>query len=226
MLKDHPLVVIDKIIKTAHDRGEELEFGFESFSFDPDKYNNDDDQSVYEWHDDAGFNGKEVLERSNDLADFFHKAAVNNRDVTITSDVRLFVGKLEKKLYLPQIDFCCHPGYNEINRRDDIKAPVDATRLEFFNSGRSMHAYGLDLMEQHEWLKFLGNVLLMNQVGIGVSDSRWVGHSLCRGYSALRLTSNNDKYLAVPSAMPNPFLNEPWKGVAPRAATIEDAVVF
>lgn len=204
LLENHPLKTIDKIIK-SHPRGESLEFGFESFNFEPGDYDVDKDPT-YVFHDDAGFTGHEILNRTNDFADFFHNAISKERDVTITSDVRLICEgfKLEK-FYLPQIDFSYPVMHGPLDSKTAGKLPMGPGEMDFYASGRSMHAYGLRLMNHEEWLKFLGNVLMMNKSN-AITDQLWVGYSLVRGYTALRLTSTNEKYLQLPSLIANPYM--------------------
>jgi hypothetical protein len=202
---DHPLAALAHLTLNAKICGDELSFWFQSFSFTPGEY---EDETKYEWHDDAAFSGEEVTKRCDDLKTFFANAEKKEQDVVVASEVKVTQpGKQGSRImHMPQIDFVCNPTYNEIGRRDDIKAPLDPFHMEFYNSGRSMHAYGICLLTPEEWIKFLGRVLLLNKPGIDVSDHLWVGHSLVRGYTALRLTANNGKYLQVPSTWPNPFL--------------------
>lgn len=211
----HPLKVIDEIIRQAKKDGENLLFTFGAFSFNPGEYS---DEDKYEWQTDAGFTGDEVAERCNDLADFFKNAKDKDWDVVIQSDVEVQFGpervgldgalvRSKTTKHIPQIDFVCHPRYNELGRRDDLKCPFEG--LIYFESGRSMHAYATRLLKKDEWNQYLGKLLLMNPPGIEVTDSRWVGHGLSRDYTALRLTANNEKYLTVPRLMKR----DPWDPV-------------
>jgi hypothetical protein len=55
-------------------------------------------------------------------------------------------------------------------------------------SGRSFHFYGLTLLREKDWIKFLGDSLLVK-----FSDSRWIGHSLLEQRCNLRFTSSELK---------------------------------
>lgn len=72
--------------------------------------------------------------------------------------------------------------------------------LTFFDSGRSLHAYGVRLLDPGEWREFMGRLLLLNMPNTtALVDARWVGHRLIAGYCALRWTANSDQYLKVPA---------------------------
>ncbi|ACT06008.1 hypothetical protein Dd1591_1136 [Dickeya chrysanthemi Ech1591] len=69
-----------------------------------------------------------------------------------------------------------------------------------FNSGRSFHAYGNRLIKNHEWIKFMGSLLLLNKPsGFKLIDERWVGHRIMAGYSALRWSCNTTHYKKKPT---------------------------
>ncbi|MGC1520222.1 MAG: hypothetical protein WA803_01670, partial [Steroidobacteraceae bacterium] len=71
----------------------------------------------------------------------------------------------------------------------------------YFDSGRSFHAYGLQLISPGEWREFMAKLLLLNlPEGEHLIDARWVGHRLVAGYGALRWSANSDFYLQVPRA--------------------------
>lgn len=73
-------------------------------------------------------------------------------------------------------------------------------QLALFNSGRSLHAYSLELLSNQEWIDFMGRLLLVDLVNspYKLIDSRWVGHRLIGRYSSLRWSNNSDKYLSEP----------------------------
>lgn len=71
--------------------------------------------------------------------------------------------------------------------------------LDIYSSGRSYHAYGASILTFEEWAKWLGEMLLINTPGENnIVDVRWIGHSLKRSQSFLRLTANSSGYLMVP----------------------------
>lgn len=73
-------------------------------------------------------------------------------------------------------------------------------RMVWFSSGRSFHGYGADLLTDHEWVQFMGLLLLANKPRLEPTvDPRWIGHRLKAGYSALRWTKNTSHYIISPS---------------------------
>lgn len=112
------------------------------------------------------------------------------------------VGK--KKSHIPQIDFCC--------KEHEIEYAIGCLRkvlpreiylgLNFYNSGRSFHAYGSKLLTHKEWINFMGRLLLANYPDQNqVIDTRWIGHRLIGGYGSLRLSNNSKNYLSLPTRM-------------------------
>jgi len=75
-------------------------------------------------------------------------------------------------------------------------------RISWYASGRSFHGYGESLMEQEEWVEFMGLLLLANQPRLEHTvDPRWIGHRLLAGYSSLRWTCNTSHYLTLPRSI-------------------------
>lgn len=70
--------------------------------------------------------------------------------------------------------------------------------IRVYFSGRSFHAYFLQLLTSREWVKFMGSALLCNTPGKEVVDQRWVGHRLIGGYAALRWSNNTGRYSYPP----------------------------
>ena len=76
--------------------------------------------------------------------------------------------------------------------------PVDIT---LYSSGQSMHGYYFCLIDEKDWYKYLGRLLLCNppfDSNDQLVDSRWVGHSLEHGFSALRWSCNSGIYQSLP----------------------------
>jgi hypothetical protein len=64
--------------------------------------------------------------------------------------------------------------------------------LYFLTSGNSLHVYGDCLVDEDTYRKFLGTLLLWqyrdeNQTLSDIADHRWIGHSLIRGISMIRV---------------------------------------
>lgn len=76
--------------------------------------------------------------------------------------------------------------------------PVD---IVLYESGRSMHGYFFCLIDEKDWYQYLGRLLLCNppfDSNDQLVDSRWVGHSLDHGFSALRWSCNSAIYQSLP----------------------------
>ena len=75
----------------------------------------------------------------------------------------------------------------------------------WFSSGRSFHGYGSNLLNERDWIKFMGLLLLANRPHFGWTvDPRWIGHRLIAGYAALRWTKNTDYYINMPRKIISP----------------------
>ncbi len=106
-------------------------------------------------------------------------------------------------LHIPMIDFISAPdpsGLREIDRMLTGKVGLKG-HFVFFHTGRSFHGYLPDLIPEHAWPKYLGQLLLLNEDDRPpLIDTRWVGHGLVRGFTALRWSHNTSRYLAMPRA--------------------------
>jgi hypothetical protein len=106
--------------------------------------------------------------------------------------------------HVPLIDFSCSISDLDLAKNTLRKVlPNNMTSgLQYYDSGRSMHAYGSRLMQRSEWIKVMGALLLANFPNEqAIVDSRWVGHRLMGGFTSLRWTSNSGAYLKVPSLL-------------------------
>jgi hypothetical protein len=93
-------------------------------------------------------------------------------------------------------------GLRAIKRTDYWLPPafLGPARLYSFRTGRSYHQYADVLIPERAWLGYLGNILLLNHRSeLPVVDTRWVGHSLRRGYSALRWSHKTTRYVSEPT---------------------------
>lgn len=121
-------------------------------------------------------------------------------DLALNSNVK---DSRSREHHLPMIDFAKRAvsAADVIFMRSILGASF-CRRLTFFDSGRSLHAYGLQLLGPGEWREFMGRLLLLNPLHEEpLIDTRWVGHRLVSGYSALRWSSNSAHYLRVPVRM-------------------------
>jgi hypothetical protein len=103
--------------------------------------------------------------------------------------------------HIPMIDFIGRPAHSELC--EVIRMLTAETGLSghfvCFETGRSFHGYFSDLIPDDAWPKYLGQLLLLSEHdGSPVIDTRWVGHALVRGFTALRWSHNTNRYRAMP----------------------------
>lgn len=103
--------------------------------------------------------------------------------------------------HIPMVDFA---------RVESIKTLLIKTQpireslsidITLYDSGQSMHGYYFCLIDENEWYKYLGRLLLCDPpfgAEEQIIDSRWVGHSLEHGFSALRWSCNSAIYQSIP----------------------------
>lgn len=122
----------------------------------------------------------------------------SNRELSIHSTVTLAGGE---ERHIPMADMSTGARAH----LPKLEALIEHTgfgEFEWFASGRSFHGYGKRLLEHDEWVKLMGALLLANQRGMPpIVDSRWIGHRLLAGYSALRWTKNTHHYVGSPTAL-------------------------
>ncbi|MDC8010964.1 hypothetical protein [Tahibacter soli] len=102
--------------------------------------------------------------------------------------------------HIPMIDFFSadHPDTDSIAFNEIVGREI-ANELTLFNSGRSFHAYSTTLLGKGDWIAFMGRLLLLNMPNLPqVVDTRWVGHRLVGGYSALRWSANSSHHQRMP----------------------------
>jgi hypothetical protein len=119
----------------------------------------------------------------------------HNQELTWNSNIKIS----DKFYHVPMIDF--EVGINQ----DLIKSAsskliieLNLQELWFFQSGRSCHAYGFPLLNKEAWYHYLGVLLTLPRDYPNI-DTRWIGHSLKRGYSALRWSHNTTRYKHLPT---------------------------
>ena len=127
------------------------------------------------------------------------QALALDEDIAFHSRVYL---KNERIRQIPMIDFKGHPTPEDFHRVKEALAAFQINSFEIFDSGRSFHLYGMALLTQEEWLRFLGRILLINLPGgEELVDTRWVGHRIMAGYGTLRWTKNNPHYQKLPTKL-------------------------
>lgn len=107
--------------------------------------------------------------------------------------------------HIPMIDFVGRPAHSvlcEASRSLAAEMGIEA-HLIVFDTERSFHGYFPDLIPERAWPKYLGELLLLNEDNrTPIIDTRWVGHGLMRGFTALRWSKNTNRYLAIPRLVP------------------------
>ena len=103
-------------------------------------------------------------------------------------------------MHIPMIDF----QHSELDACVISAAKLlgwnEISTYAFFDSGRSYHAYSCKLISPESWPVLMGKLLLVNpKNNKPVVDTRWIGHRLIAGYSALRWSNNSGRYNAVPA---------------------------
>jgi hypothetical protein len=133
-------------------------------------------------------------------------------DIALNSSVKDARGRLH---HLPMIDFTKRLLVSDdlILMRSILGISL-YSRFVFFDSGRSLHAYGVQILSPGQWREFMGRLLLLNLPRAEpLIDNRWVGHRLVSGYSALRWSSNASHYVKQPARV-NIDLANPGRVVA------------
>jgi len=100
--------------------------------------------------------------------------------------------------HIPMIDFAAESQNG--NGVLEWAATHLGISLHVFFSGRSFHAYGVEPVSHARWVRFMGLLLLGNMPGKpAIVDTRWIGHRLLAGYSALRWSKNSAHYVGMPT---------------------------
>lgn len=96
-------------------------------------------------------------------------------------------------LHIPMIDFATE-NETDIRIVEEL-LPVQPT---YYASGRSFHAYFPTLIDDDQWSKFMGGLLVCND-GKDIVDDRWIGHRLIGQFSSLRWSCNTKQYKKFPT---------------------------
>lgn len=124
-----------------------------------------------------------------------------DQDVALHSNVRCSDGQSR---HLPMADMST-PSKAHLQKLKSFLDNETFYGFVWFESGRSFHGYGSRFINDHEWITYMGQLLLSNQKDLKPTvDPRWIGHRLIAGYAALRWTRNTYHYLRLPSQLP-PF---------------------
>jgi len=102
--------------------------------------------------------------------------------------------------HIPMVDFVQSKSTEILVDKMRPVSQLLSTDIALYDSGQSMHGYYFCLISEKEWYEYLGKLLLCNDplADEQVVDSRWVGHSLEHGFSALRWSCNSGIYSGLP----------------------------
>lgn len=92
-------------------------------------------------------------------------------------------------LHIPMMDFSCPPDENSLTFLKEAFRSFGLQEGVFFDSGRSYHFYGLQLLDETEWRSFMGKCILLEPF----TDVRYIAHRLISGKAILRLTPSKLK---------------------------------
>lgn len=105
-----------------------------------------------------------------------------------------------KILHIPMIDFAI-PLTHKFKALEWASNYTEFN-FQFFETGRSLHAYGTHLITPRRWIQLMGHLLLANLPNQPpIVDTRWIGHRLTAGYSSLRWSKNSHRYLSFPTLL-------------------------
>jgi hypothetical protein len=164
--------------------------------------------SKYAYTPDALFDDREILDVPGavvtaDWVTTLIESLPKHQELAIHSEVVV----KNRKLHIPMIDFAATAMTAEVGERLLQFVPSEVCRaMGFFATGRSFHAYSLQLLPPIEWQDFMGRLLLVNpKGGPDIVDSRWVGHRIIGKFASLRWSNNSGSYVSLPRKIESPF---------------------
>lgn len=186
--KDHPFFGLRDLFKS-----EDILFTFSKYKYIAD--------SLFDEREIIKIKGEEISEQ------WVHeqiKSLSENQELAIHSLVTI----KGRSYHIPMIDFSLDEEFSiaVFHRMGMYLSKKILLQTLFYSSGRSYHAYSLNLLSPKQWLEFMGRLLLINPPNnSSVIDTRWIGHRLIGGFSSLRWSNNTDQYLAMPKKIKFPY---------------------
>jgi hypothetical protein len=104
----------------------------------------------------------------------------------VSSRVRLYNGESR---HIPMIDLTCDKSADNQRTLIHVFRSIGQNRGVLLDSGRSYHYYGLELLDEREWLAFMGRSLLLTPL----VDTRYIAHRLIDDYGRLRISTSKNK---------------------------------
>jgi hypothetical protein len=108
------------------------------------------------------------------------------RNLSLWSPVELQGGQVR---HIPMMDFRCRPTVANLRKIKKALELVGQRKGVILNSGKSFHFYGLQLLSEDMWRRFLGKCLLLSPI----TDGRYIGHRLIDGACSLRISPDERK---------------------------------
>jgi hypothetical protein len=94
--------------------------------------------------------------------------------------------------HIPILDLDIPVGENGMETAAEVFANLGVAHGAIINSGASYHGWGLELLTDSDWRKFMARALLLDKI-----DRRWVGHRLIDGQANLRISEKRGKVPTV-----------------------------
>lgn len=135
-------------------------------------------------------NLKEIDPQTVDVASYLE----NNQQIRIHEALKA-ISKVKTKngiFHIPLLDLDIPVDENGIEKIREISLGLGIKHAAILNSGRSYHFWGLELLSEEEWRKFMYRALLLDKI-----DRRWIGHRLIDGQANLRISEKGGKIPCV-----------------------------
>jgi|KBSSwiStaDraftv2_1062776.scaffolds.fasta_scaffold14171_7 hypothetical protein len=121
------------------------------------------------------------------------KALLDQKMANLPSNLALGVDSKctlqdETTRYIPMMDFQPPPNTDNLELLKEFLNRIGYEGI-IVESGASYHFYGFELLNDAEWIGFMGKCLL-----VPWSDPRWIGHSLLAGNGVLRISATDLKH--------------------------------
>lgn len=104
-----------------------------------------------------------------------------DRALAVTSRVTLHD---HRKRHIPMVDFRCEPTQIYLQKITEWMSEIDDAGGVVLRTTNSYHYYGISLLTDRQWVKFLGHCLLL----VPDVDVRYLGHRLMEGWGSLRIS--------------------------------------
>lgn len=97
--------------------------------------------------------------------------------------------------HIPLLDLDIPVDENGVSSAQEVFTNLGVASGAIINSGMSYHGWGLELLTDDDWRRFMARALLLDRI-----DRRWVGHRLIDGQANIRISEKrnlNPKVVSV-----------------------------